>query len=77
MALNLTNDSLCINSGDTAFMLFSTTLVMMQTPAMGLAQAGLIRIKNVISMLIQILSGAGILSILWFMVGFSLTFGPS
>jgi Amt family ammonium transporter len=44
---------------------------------MGIAQAGLIRRKNALSMLMQILSGMAIGSLLFFAVGFSLTFGPS
>jgi len=75
--LTINSDGNCVNSGDTAFILFATTMVMLQTPAMGLAQAGLIRIKNVISMLLQILSGAAICSLLFYLVGFSITFGPS
>jgi hypothetical protein len=65
------------NDGDTAFMIFGTTLVMLQTPAMGIAQAGMIRRKNSLSMLMQCLSGMAIGSLLWYMVGYSLTFGPS
>lgn len=40
-----------LDSGDTAFMIFATTMVMMQTPATGIAQAGMIRQKNTLSML--------------------------
>ena len=46
-----------ISAGDTAFMMFAATVVMIQTPAMGLAQAGLIRRKNSLSMLMQVLFG--------------------
>jgi Amt family ammonium transporter len=71
-------DSKCnLDSGDTAFMMFAATVVMMQTPAMGMAQAGMIRRKNSLSMLMQVLFGMLIGSLLWAMVGFSLAFGPS
>ena len=50
---------------------------MLQTPALGLAQAGIIRRKNALSMLMQTLTGLAIGSLLWFTVGFTLTFGPS
>ena len=58
-------------------MIFATTFVMIQTPAMGIAQAGMIRRKNSLSMLMQTLTGLVVGSLLWFSVGFSLTFGPS
>ena len=57
--------------------LFASTVVMMQTPAMGMAQAGMIRRKNSLSMLMQVLFGMAIGSLLWALVGFSLSFGPS
>ena len=66
-----------ISGADTAFMAFTTTLVMLQTPAMGIAQAGMLKRKNSLSMLMQTLSGMVIGSILWFLFGFTLTFGPS
>ena len=50
---------------------------MLQTPALGLAQAGIIKRKNALSMLMQVMSGFCIGTLLWFMFGFSLTFGDS
>ena len=58
-------------------MIMASTFVMLQTPALGLAQAGMIRRKNALSMLMQTLTGLAIGSLLWFSVGFTLTFGPS
>lgn len=58
-------------------MLISTTFVMLQTPAIGIAQAGLIQKKNVLSMLMQTMTGLVVGSLLWFLFGFSLTFGES
>jgi len=58
-------------------MLMATTFVMLQTPAMGIAQAGMIRRKNSLSMLMQTLTGLCIGSVLWFAFGFTMTFGPS
>ena len=66
-----------LNDGDTSFMIMATTFVMLQTPALGLAQAGIIRRKNALSMLMQTLTGFVIGSLLWFICGFSLSFGPS
>ena len=66
-----------LNDGDTSFMIMAATFVMLQTPALGLAQAGIIRRKNALSMLMQTLTGFVIGSLLWFICGFSLTFGKS
>ena len=56
-------------------MLLATTFVYLQTPAMGICQAGLVRRKNSLSMLMQTLTGLVIGSILWYAVGFGLVFG--
>ena len=66
-----------IDTGDTTWMLISTGLVMMMTPALGFFEAGLIRAKNTLSIIMQTFSGLAILSILWFIIGFTLVFAPS
>ena len=58
-------------------MLISTGLVMLMTPALGFFEAGLIRSKNSLSVLMQTFSGLAILSTLWFVIGFTLVFAPS
>lgn len=68
---------MAIDTGDTAWMLISTGLVMLMTPALGFFEAGLIRSKNALSVLVQTFSGIAILSALWFVVGFTLVFAPS
>ncbi len=68
---------MAIDTGDTTWMLISTGLVMLMTPALGFFEAGLIRSKNALSVLVQTFSGLAILSILWFILGFTLVFGPS
>ncbi|MGA7604245.1 MAG: ammonium transporter [Nitrososphaeraceae archaeon] len=68
---------MAIDTGDTAWMLISTGLVMLMTPALGFFEAGLIRSKNALSVLVQTFSGIAILSALWFIVGFTLVFAPS
>ena len=50
---------------------------MLQTPEMGIAQAGMIKRKNALSLLMQTISGMCIGQILWVFFGFSLTFVPS
>ena len=66
-----------ISPADTSWMLVSTALVMLMTPALGLFEAGLVRTKNSLSTIIQTFFGLTILSILWVIVGFTLSFSPS
>jgi ammonium transporter, Amt family len=68
---------MAIDSGDTSWMLISTGLVMLMTPALGFFEAGLIRSKNALSVLVQTFSGIAILSTLWFIFGFTLVYAPS
>ena len=77
MSLVAAADACMLDTGDTAWMLFATTFVMLQTPATGIAQAGLVRRKNALSLVAQAFLGVLIGSCLWFAVGFSLVFGPS
>jgi len=66
-----------ISAGDSSWMLVSTGLVMLMIPALGFFEAGLIRSKNSVSVIMQTFSGLAILSILWIVVGFTLVFAPS
>ena len=66
-----------IDTGDTTWMLISTGLVLLMTPALRFFEAGLIRGKNSLSVIMQTFSGLAILSTLWFVVGFTLVFAPS
>jgi Amt family ammonium transporter len=68
---------MAIDTGDTTWMLISTGLVMTMTPALGFFEAGLIRGKNSLSVIMQTFSGLAILSTLWFVLGFTLVFSPS
>jgi ammonium transporter, Amt family len=67
---------LAIDTGDTTWMLVSTGLVMMMTPALGFFEAGLLRLKNSLSVIMQTFTGLALLSVLWFVIGFTLTFAP-
>jgi Amt family ammonium transporter len=58
-------------------MIVATGLVMMMTPALGFFEAGLIRSKNALSVIMQTFTGLGILSALWFILGFSMVYGPT
>jgi Amt family ammonium transporter len=66
-----------INSGDTSWMLISTGLVMIMIPALGFFEAGLIRSKNSLSVIMQSFFGLAILSILWIGVGFTFVFSTT
>ncbi len=66
-----------ISGADTAWVLISATLVMIMTPALGFFYAGLVRQKNVLSLLIQCFGIFAAISIVWAVIAFSLTFGPS
>jgi Amt family ammonium transporter len=65
-----------LSAGDTAWMLVSTALVLMMTlPGLALFYGGLVRSKNVLSILMQCLISAGVMGVLWVAVGYSLAFG--
>ena len=55
-------------------MLVATGLVMIMIPALGFFEAGLLRRKNAMSVIMQCFSGLALLSIMWIIIGFSLTF---
>ncbi len=64
------------DTGSTAWILTSTALVLFMTlPGLALFYGGLVRSKNVLSVLMQCFSIAGVVSILWLLVGYSLAFG--
>ncbi len=64
------------NTGDTAWILTSTALVLLMTlPGLALFYGGLVRSKNFLSVLVQCMAIAGIVSVLWVVVGYTLAFG--
>jgi len=65
-----------INGADTAWIMAATALVLFMTlPGLAMFYAGLVRSRNVLSVLMQCFAIAGVASILWLMVGYSLAFG--
>lgn len=64
-----------IDTGDTAWMLVAGSLVLLMIPALGLFESGLLRKKNAVSIFMQIFFGLALLSVMWFVFGFSLSFG--
>lgn len=65
-----------INSGDTAWILASSALVLFMTPGLAFFYGGLVRNKNVITTLYQVFAVILIVSVQWVLFGYSLAFGP-
>ena len=65
-----------INTGDTAFMLVCAALVFIMTPGLAFFYGGLVNKKNVLTIMMQSFISMGVVTIIWFVVGFSLAFGP-
>jgi ammonium transporter, Amt family len=63
-----------IDTGDTAWMLVATALVLMMTPALGLFYAGLVRSKNTLNTFMMCLAAIGIALVTWAAVGYSFAF---
>jgi ammonium transporter, Amt family len=74
-ALAFAADAAAPNKGDTAWMLTSTALVLlMSVPALGLFYGGLVRTKNMLSVLMQVFVGFSLITVLWCIYGYSLAF---
>ncbi|HET6744791.1 MAG TPA: ammonium transporter [Candidatus Limnocylindria bacterium] len=65
-----------IDSGDTAWLLISTALVMLMTPGLALFYGGLVRRKNVLSTIMHSFFILALISVTWVLWGYSLAFGP-
>lgn len=64
-----------LNSGDTAWMLTSTALVLFMTiPGLALFYGGMVRSKNILSVMMQCFAITGLITILWFVYGYSMAF---
>jgi Amt family ammonium transporter len=66
-----------IDTGDTAWLLVSSALVLLMTPALALFYAGMVRRKNVLSTIMHSLAAIPILSVKWALIGYSLAFGAT
>ena len=69
-------DPKSIDSGDTAWMLASSALVMIMTPAVGFFYGGMVSLKNVVSVIKQSMIILALISVQWVLIGYSLAFGP-
>jgi ammonium transporter, Amt family len=65
-----------IDSGDTAWVLMSTALVMLMTPGLALFYGGMVRSKNVLGTIMHSFIAIALVSIQWILFGYSLSFGP-
>jgi Amt family ammonium transporter len=65
-----------INSGDTAWVLISSALVMLMTPGLAFFYGGMVRKKNVLSILMQCFIVLCLLSVQWVLYGYSISFAP-
>ena len=68
-------DQIVLNSGDTAWMLASTALVLLMTPGLAFFYGGMVRTKSVLNMMMMSMITIGIVSVLWVIFGFELAFG--
>ncbi len=66
-----------VSAADTAWLLTATALVLLMTPGLSFFYAGMVRWKNVVSTLLQSFIAMAVISIVWVVVGFSLSFGDS
>src|SRR5580698_2343365 len=66
-----------IDTGDTAWLLVCSALVLLMTPALALFYAGMVRRKNVLSTIMHSLAAIPILSVKWALFGYSLAFGAT
>src|SRR5688572_13796635 len=64
-----------IDTGDTAWMLAATALVLLMTPALGLFYAGLVRGKNTLNTFMMCVAALAVSTVAWAAVGYSLAFG--
>ena len=65
-----------INSGNTAWVLAASALVLLMTPALGFFYGGLTRNKNVLATIMQSFIVAGLIGVQWVVIGYTLAFGP-
>lgn len=66
-----------MDTGDTAWILTSTALVLFMTPGLALFYGGMVRGKNILGMLMQNVFAMGLLAVLWAVVVFSIAFGDA
>jgi Amt family ammonium transporter len=66
-----------INSGDTAWVLAASALVLFMTPGLAFFYGGFVRTKNVLGTIMQSFIVMGLVGVLWILIGYTLAFGPT
>ncbi len=69
-------DAPVIDTGDTAFIMISTALVMIMTPGLALFYGGMVRKKNVLGTIMQSFACMALVSVQWVLIGYTIGFGP-
>ena len=70
-------EAVTIDKADTAWMIVATAFVLFMTPGLSFFYGGMVGWRNVISTMLQSFIALGVVSLLWYLVGFSLAFGES
>lgn len=65
-----------LDSGNTAWMIVATALVLLMTPALAFFYGGMVRTKSVLNMMMMSFVSIGIVAVVWVVYGYGLTFGP-
>src|SRR5882672_7072923 len=65
-----------MNAADTAWMLASTALVLLMTPALGFFYGGLVRAKNSLNTIMMSVAALGFVGVAWALIGYSFAFAP-
>lgn len=68
-------DEVLISSGDTAWVLASSALVLLMTPGLAFFYGGMVRAKSALNMMMMSMVALGVVSVLWVIYGYKLTFG--
>ena len=70
-------EEIVLNSGDTAWMLISTSLVVLMIPGLALFYGGMVRVKSALNMMMMSFGALAVVFVLWIAFGFSMVFGDS
>jgi Amt family ammonium transporter len=65
-----------VDTGTTAWMLTSTALVLLMVPGLAMFYGGLVRTKNVLGTMMHSFAAMGVMTVLWVVIGYSMSFGP-
>jgi Amt family ammonium transporter len=68
-------DEIVLSAGDTAWVLASTALVLLMTPGLAFFYGGMVRAKSALNMMMMSMVAIGVVSVLWVIYGYQLTFG--